>query len=100
MLARRWCAIICLLAAGLTLTGCGAVRLAYNNAPDLTYWWLDGFLDLDSAQSARLRNDLNALQAWHRKEELPAVAEMLKNLQAAVSPARGCRSGMPAIALP
>ena len=81
--ARRWCAIICLLAAGLTLTGCGAVRLAYNNAPDLTYWWLDGFLDLDSPQSVRLRNDLNALQAWHRKEELPAVAEMLKNLQAA-----------------
>ncbi len=60
------------------------MRLAYNNAPDLSYWWLDGFLDLDNPQSARLRNDLNALQTWHRKEELPAVAEMLKNIQAAV----------------
>jgi hypothetical protein len=79
----RWCAIIGLLTASLALTGCGAVRLAYNNAPELTYWWLDGFLDLDSPQSTRLRNDLNALQAWHRKEELPAVTEMLKNLQAA-----------------
>jgi hypothetical protein len=81
--ARRWCTIISLLAAGLALTGCGAVRLAYNNAPELTYWWLDGFLDLDSPQSVRLRNDLTTLQSWHRKEELPAIADMLKNLQAA-----------------
>lgn len=80
---RRACTIIGLLTLGLTLTGCGSVRLAYNNAPDLSYWWLDGFLDFDSPQSVRLRNDLSALQAWHRKEELPAVAEMLKNLQAA-----------------
>lgn len=85
-IARRWCAIISVLAVALMLGGCGAVRLAYNNAPDLTYWWLDGFLDLDSPQSVRLRNDLQALQTWHRKDELPAVAEMLKNLQAA-SPA-------------
>jgi len=84
-IARRWCAIIGLLAVALMLGGCGAVRLAYNNAPDLTYWWLDGFLDLDSPQSVRLRNDLQALQAWHRKDELPSVAEMLKNLQAASS---------------
>lgn len=81
--SRRWCAIIGLLAAGLALTGCGTVRLAYNNAPELTHWWLDSFLDLDSPQSARLRSDLNALQTWHRNEELPAVAELLKTLQAA-----------------
>lgn len=67
----------------MALTGCGATRLAYNNAPDLAYWWLDGFLDLDSPQSVRLRNDLQALQSWHRREELPAAAEMLKNLHVA-----------------
>ena len=82
-MGRRWCTIIGLLAAGLALTGCGTARLAYNNAPDLTHWWLDSYLDLDSPQSVRLRSDLNALQAWHRKEELPALAEMLKTLQAA-----------------
>ncbi|BDT71219.1 hypothetical protein os4_07370 [Comamonadaceae bacterium OS-4] len=82
--ARRWFAIIGLLSVAATLTGCGAVRLAYNNAPDLSYWWLDSYLDLDSPQSVRLRNDLTALQSWHRKEELPAIADMLKNLQASV----------------
>ncbi len=80
----RWCAIIGVVLGSVGLSGCGAVRFAYNNAPDLSYWWLDSFLDLDSPQSVRLRTDLNTLQAWHRKEELPQVADMLKNLQAAV----------------
>ncbi len=80
----RWCAIIGVVLGSVGLSGCGAVRLAYNNAPDLSYWWLDSFLDLDSPQSVRLRADLNTLHAWHRKEELPQVADMLKNLQAAV----------------
>ncbi len=67
----------------LSLSGCNAVRLGYNNAPDLTYWWLDGYFDFDGPQSTRLRNDLHALQDWHRKEELPPLATTLKNLQAA-----------------
>ena len=67
----------------LSLSGCNAVRLGYNNAPDLTYWWLDGYFDFDGPQSTRLRNDLHALQDWHRKEELPQLATTLKNLQAA-----------------
>ncbi|WP_296509440.1 DUF6279 family lipoprotein [Rhodoferax sp.] len=81
--ARRWCAIIGLLVAATALSGCGAVRLAYNNAPDLAYWWIDGYLDLDSPQSLKLRKDLQSLQSWHRQEELPLAADMLKNLQAA-----------------
>jgi hypothetical protein len=81
--ALRWFAIIGLLGAAAALSGCGAVRLAYNNAPDLTYWWLDGYLDLDSPQSLKVRSDLQALQTWHRKDELPQLADMLKNLQAA-----------------
>ncbi|MDZ7920385.1 MAG: DUF6279 family lipoprotein [Rhodoferax sp.] len=81
--AGRWCAIIGLLMGLLSLSGCNAVRLGYNNAPDLAYWWLDGYFDFDGAQSTRLRNDLHALQDWHRKEELPPLATTLKNLQAA-----------------
>ncbi|OYQ41684.1 hypothetical protein CHU94_04720 [Rhodoferax sp. TH121] len=81
--AGRWCAIIGLLMGLLSLSGCNAVRLGYNNAPDLAYWWLDGYFDFDGAQSTRLRNDLYALQDWHRKEELPPLATTLKNLQAA-----------------
>ena len=69
--------IIGVLLAMLILSGCSAVRLAYNNAPELGYWWLDGYLDFNSVQSARLRADLSALQVWHRQSELPLVLATL-----------------------
>jgi hypothetical protein len=95
--AGRWCAIIGLLMGILSLAGCSAARLAYNNAPDLAYWWLDGYFDFDTPQSLRLREDLKALQDWHRKQELPQLAETLKNLHTAapqdVTPEQVCQLG-------
>ncbi len=63
------------------LSACSAVRLSYNNAPELMYWWLDGFVDFDKAQAQRVRSDLAALARWHRKEELPLVADLLRSAQ-------------------
>lgn len=63
------------------LAGCSAVRIGYNNAPALAYWWLDGYVDFNDAQSALVRNSLAELQAWHRREELPAYAELLRQMQ-------------------
>lgn len=65
------------LASGL-LQGCSAIRLAYNNAPELAYWWLDGYADLDDAQSIKVREELARLQQWHRANELPRIAELLQ----------------------
>jgi hypothetical protein len=79
----RWFTIICAVFAALSLSGCSAVRLGYNNAPTLAYWWLDGYFDFSTAQSNAMRAELVALQDWHRKEELPLLADLLKNLQAA-----------------
>ena len=74
--------IIGALLAALLLSGCSAVKLAYNNAPELTYWWLDSYLDFTPAQSSRVRNDLVALQSWHRQHELPLYVATLEKLQA------------------
>jgi hypothetical protein len=79
----RWVAIIGLLLGATLLTGCSATRLAYNNAPDLLYWWSDSFFDWDQSQSTLLRNDLAKLQQWHRRQELPGYATTLNALQAA-----------------
>ena len=65
------------LASGL-LQGCSAIKLAYNNAPELAYWWLDGYADLDDAQSLKVREELVRLQQWHRTNELPRIAELLQ----------------------
>ena len=77
----RCTAIISLLLGLVALSGCSAVRLGYTSAPGLGYWWMDGYADFDNSQGLRVKADLQALQDWHRKEELPLYADLLKNLQ-------------------
>lgn len=74
--------IIGVLLLCMTLAGCSAVRLGYNSGPTLTYWWLDSYFDFDDAQSLRVREDLQAVQDWHRRQELPLLIQKLKELQA------------------
>lgn len=82
------------LLPALLLAGCSAVKLGYNNAPDLSYWWLDSFLDFNDPQSVQVRADLAALQAWHRQSELPRYVNLLQKLQrlapATVTPNQLC----------
>jgi hypothetical protein len=63
--------------AALALQGCSAVKLVYNTAPEIAYWWVDDYVDLNDAQAARTREGLAALQAWHRSNELPGYADIL-----------------------
>lgn len=81
----RWGSIIGVLVVVFALCGCSAVRLGYSNAPNLAYWWLDDYFDFDSPQGEHMRADLQTLHAWHRKEELPLLKDLLKNLQAAAA---------------
>ena len=81
----RWPSIIGTLVVALSLGGCGTVRMVYDNAPALTYWWLDGYFDFDAEQGQRLRAELDALHQWHRTHELPLLAEQLAKLQALAS---------------
>jgi Family of unknown function (DUF6279) len=68
----------------LSLGACSAVKLGYNQLPDLGYWWLDGYFDFNEAQTLRLRPEITAMLQWHRKEELPKVAAALQKAQAAM----------------
>ena len=83
-----------LLCLGL-LSACSRIGLGYTNAPSLITWWLDGYVDFDSTQSTRMRADLQTLLDWHRKEELPQWAMLLKDMQnasdAALSADEACR---------
>lgn len=79
-----WPAIIrsaLIVSAMLLLGACSAVRLAYSNLPDLSYWWIDGYADLGEVQSVQLRNELARLHDWHRANELPRVAQLLQQIQ-------------------
>jgi len=57
------------------------LRLAYNQAPSLAYWWIDGYVDLNEAQTAQLRKDIDAFFAWHRNSELPTYTARLQQWQ-------------------
>ena len=87
--------IIGALLVAVSLVGCSAARLGYNTAPTLAYWWLDGYFDFDGTQSLRIRADLQAVQDWHRREELPLLIQTLKDLQVMatkpVTPAQVCQ---------
>lgn len=88
-----------LLAAmlALGLAGCSTLKLAYNNLPEVAYWWLDGYLDFESNQTPRVRNELDRLLAWHRREELPQWIALLQKAQALApgdtTPAQACEMG-------
>jgi len=76
------------------LTGCSALRIGYSQAPDLVYWWLDGYVDFDGDQTPKVRDALAEWFAWHRRTQLPEYAELLvkaqKEVQADTTPARVC----------
>jgi hypothetical protein len=65
----------------LFLAACSTLQFGYQQADSLSYWWLDSYLDLESAQSPQVRADLTALHAWHRRHELPLYIELLQQMQ-------------------
>lgn len=73
---------LALAAAALLLTACSALQLGYNQAHTALYWWVDGYADLNDAQSAQVRRDIDRLMAWHRQTELPRYAQRLRQWQA------------------
>lgn len=73
--------VLGLLAAAAALQACSVMKLAYNQAPELAYWYLDDHLDLSGEQSLRLKAGLGQLQDWHRQTQLPAYITTLQQLQ-------------------
>ncbi|HJV62021.1 MAG TPA: DUF6279 family lipoprotein [Albitalea sp.] len=84
-----------LLAALALLAGCSALRLGYNQGPDLAYWWLDRYVDFDEQQEPRAREAIAAWFAWHRRTQLPDYAALLEKAQGEIldpaTPAQMCR---------
>ena len=75
MLSRRGWIIAAALA--LALSGCSALRLAYNQAPNFVYWWFDAYADFDDAQTHAARGAIDAWFDWHRRTQLADYAGLL-----------------------
>ena len=83
-----------LIGTVLLLQACSAIKLAYNNAPEFGFWWLDAYADFNDTQAPAVRTELARLLQWHRAEELPKIADLLQKTQrlasADVTPAAVC----------
>ncbi len=90
------CWIISLLLLAGVLGACSAAKMAYDRAPDLAYWYLDGYVDFTGAQSLQVKDDLAKLQRWHRQTQLPdyrtTLQSLQQQLQGDVNTAQACRA--------
>lgn len=73
------------IAALLLLSACSRINLAYRNLDILIPWSLNDYLDMNSAQQARLKAQLREHQAWHCRNQLPIYLEGLETLQREVA---------------
>ncbi len=73
-LAVRWALVA---GAVALLAGCSALRLGYNTAPQLSWWWLDGQMDFSSAQSPAVRQSVDGFFDWHRRTQLPELVALM-----------------------
>jgi hypothetical protein len=75
--------------------GCSSVRLAYNNAPQLAWWWIDGYIDFSSEQAPLVKHGIDSLFDWHRATQLPEYVALLSVAQTQITepttPALACR---------
>lgn len=69
----------------IALGACSMLRLGYSQGPELLYWWLDGYADFSQEQSPRVREALADAFRWHRREQLPGIADQLAQLRSEVA---------------
>ena len=69
----------------LVLAGCSSVKLGYSNGAQLAWWYLDGYVDFNRAQSPVVKQGLQDLFTWHRATQLPDYTVVLTQAQQAVT---------------
>jgi hypothetical protein len=85
-----------LLALALALlVGCSSIPLAYNNGPQLAWWWVDGYFDFSREQAPAVKQGLDKLFDWHRSTQIALYLPLLGTAQAQVAEpttaAQACR---------
>ena len=66
------------VALAALLGGCAMVRIAYNNAEPLVRYTAHDYFDLNEKQNDQFRKRLLQFHDWHRANELPLYAGLLK----------------------
>ena len=81
MIVSRWLATLALCLLLVSAGGCSLLKISYNKAPELVYWWLDGYLNFQDAQKPEIRHELAKLHDWHYRHELPDYIRLLERMR-------------------
>lgn len=65
----------------LGASGCTAVKLGYQTMPTWSYFQLDRYWNLDSAQGELVKARLESFHDWHRATELPQYVRLLAGVK-------------------
>ena len=65
--------------SALALAACSATRLAYDNADTMLRFMASSYMDLDAGQSDDLTPRIARFHQWHRSNELPVYAALLRS---------------------
>ena len=86
---------ILIIGLALLLSACSTVRLAYNQGPTLSWWWIDSYFDFSTETERQVKDGLGQWFAWHRATQLSEYAGLLVLAQAQVmepaTPGQVCR---------
>ena len=66
------------IALAALLGGCAMVRIAYNNAEPMVRYTAHDYFDLNERQNDQFRKRLLQFHDWHRANELPLYARLLR----------------------
>jgi len=75
--SKRWRRVL-LLAVCASLASCSATRLAYDNADTAVRFMASSYFDLNQEQTEELRQRIVQFHQWHRQNELPAYAALMR----------------------
>lgn len=91
---RKSLARIALIAVLLLFSGCSILRLSYDKGPQLTWWWLDGYVDFSREQTPQAKHAIHQWFGWHRATQLPEYADWLAAIRSRIdgelTPAQVC----------
>lgn len=73
-------ALIALTALG----ACNAMKLGYQQGDRLAFWWVDNYVDVSASQEPLTRDAIARFFAWHRKDQLPEIAGLLRQAKSEV----------------
>jgi len=75
--SHRWAVLfLCVF-----LAGCSATRIVYNKLDWILVWYISDFFTLDDAQQDHLETVVEHNLEWHRRDQLPKYAQLLREIE-------------------